>query len=235
MKSRRSKNKVTVRKLKKVEEDDRRTSSWAGTARAGEWGMGSVRYPSNRAIDRRRTSAAFSKCGANRRWWRSWHRPQINFRTRSFFQIFLHSNFEFEFEFEFEFMLMQFRISVFENPRTCYWFVVGVDGPKGYKEKFTKIDNENRVKETEVVEGGYLELGFSLFRVRLEVIEKGEKSSIIKSTIEYELNEENASNASLVSIQSLATIVELAKNYLNKNKPSTQWRKKNFSPCLVHE
>lgn len=97
-----------------------------------------------------------------------------------------------------------------------------MDGPKGYKEKFTKIDNENRVKETEVVEGGYLELGFSLFRVRLEVIEKGEKSSIIKSTIEYELNEENASNASLVSIQSLATIVELAKNYLNKNKPSTQ-------------
>ncbi|WVZ03479.1 hypothetical protein V8G54_024285 [Vigna mungo] len=100
-------------------------------------------------------------------------------------------------------------------------FAPGVGGPKGYKEKFTKIDNANRVKETEVVEGGYLELGFSLFRVRFEVIEKGEESSIIKSTIEYELNEDNASNASLVSIQSLATIAELAKSYLNKNNPST--------------
>ncbi|XP_047170735.1 norbelladine synthase-like [Vigna umbellata] len=101
-------------------------------------------------------------------------------------------------------------------------FAPGVGGPSGYKEKFTKIDNENRIKETEVVEGGYLELGFSLFRVRFEVIEKGEESSIIKSTIEYELNDDNASSASLVSIQSLVTIAELAKSYLNKNKPSTQ-------------
>lgn len=95
-------------------------------------------------------------------------------------------------------------------------------GPRGYKEKFTKIDNENRIKEAEVVEGGYLELGFTLFRVRFEVKEKGEDSSIIKSIIEYELKEENASNASLVSIQPLATIAELANTYLNKNKPSKQ-------------
>ncbi|QCD88875.1 S-norcoclaurine synthase 2-like [Vigna unguiculata] len=101
-------------------------------------------------------------------------------------------------------------------------FAPGVPGPRGYKEKFTKIDNENRIKEAEVVEGGYLELGFTLFRVRFEVKEKGEDSSIIKSIIEYELKEENASNASLVSIQPLATIAELANTYLNKNKPSKQ-------------
>lgn len=95
-------------------------------------------------------------------------------------------------------------------------------GPSGYKEKFTKVDNEKRIKETEVVEGGYLELGFTLFRVRLEVIEKGEESSIIKSSIEYEVKEEHASNASFVSVQSLATIAELAKNFLNKNKPSKE-------------
>ncbi|XP_020215444.1 S-norcoclaurine synthase 2 [Cajanus cajan] len=97
-------------------------------------------------------------------------------------------------------------------------FAQGVPGPSGYKEKFTKIDNEKRIKETEVVEGGYLELGFTLFRVRFEVIEKGEESSIFKSTIEYEVKEENASNASLVSVQPLVTIAQLAKNYLNKNK-----------------
>ncbi|ESW03508.1 hypothetical protein PHAVU_011G019300 [Phaseolus vulgaris] len=101
-------------------------------------------------------------------------------------------------------------------------FASGVAGPSGYKEKFTKVDNEKRIKETEVVEGGYLELGFTLFRVRLEVIEKGEESSIIKSSIEYEVKEEHASNASFVSVQSLATIAELAKNFLNKNKPSKE-------------
>ncbi|MED6148741.1 hypothetical protein PIB30_055747 [Stylosanthes scabra] len=97
-------------------------------------------------------------------------------------------------------------------------FVPGIPGPPSYKEKFTKIDNEKRIKETEVVEGGYLELGFTLFRVKFEVIEKGEDSSIIKSTIEYELKEEHAANASLVSTQILANIAQLAKNYLNKNK-----------------
>ncbi|KAL2329252.1 hypothetical protein Fmac_022679 [Flemingia macrophylla] len=97
-------------------------------------------------------------------------------------------------------------------------FAPGVPGPTNYKEKFTKIDNEKRIKETEVVEGGYLDLGFTLFRVRFEVIEKCEESSIFKSTIEYELKEENASNASLVSVQPLVTIAELGKNYLNKNK-----------------
>lgn len=67
-----------------------------------------------------------------------------------------------------------------------------------------------------------MELGFTLFRVRLEVIEKGEESSIIKSTIEYEVKEENAANASLVTIQPVATIAELAKNYLNKNKAAKE-------------
>ncbi|CAJ1934087.1 unnamed protein product [Sphenostylis stenocarpa] len=101
-------------------------------------------------------------------------------------------------------------------------FAPGVPGPGDYKEKFTKIDNEKRIKETEVVEGGYLELGFTLFRVRFEVIEKGEESSIFKGTIEYEVKEENASNASIVSIQPVATTAELAKNYLLKNKASKE-------------
>ncbi|XP_028772021.1 S-norcoclaurine synthase 2-like [Neltuma alba] len=58
-------------------------------------------------------------------------------------------------------------------------FKPGVEGPAGYKEKFTKIDNDRRIKEVEIVEGGYLELGFSAFRVRLEVIEKGKNSSSV--------------------------------------------------------
>ncbi|XP_030935944.1 S-norcoclaurine synthase 1-like [Quercus lobata] len=87
-----------------------------------------------------------------------------------------------------------------------------------YKEKFTKLDNEKRLKETEVVEGGYLELGFTLFLIRFEVIEKDNDSCIIKSTIEYDVKEEAAANASYFTIDAVANIAELSKNYLTKNK-----------------
>ncbi|KAL0403345.1 UNVERIFIED_CONTAM: S-norcoclaurine synthase 2 [Sesamum radiatum] len=39
-------------------------------------------------------------------------------------------------------------------------------GPSWLREKFTVVDDERRVKEAEVVEGGYLDLGFTLYRVR---------------------------------------------------------------------
>ena len=74
------------------------------------------------------------------------------------------------------------------------------------------------MKETEVIEGGFLELGFTLYRDRFEVIEKGNDSCIIRSTIEYELKEDAAANASLVSIEPLANVAELAKNHLLKSK-----------------
>ena len=73
------------------------------------------------------------------------------------------------------------------------------------------------MKETEVIEGGFLELGFTLYRDRFEVIEKGNDSCIIRSTIEYELKEDAAANASLVSIEQLANVAELAKYHLLKS------------------
>lgn len=98
----------------------------------------------------------------------------------------------------------------------------GLPGPTGLKEKFTKIDNEKNIKEVEVVEGGCLDLGFTLFRVRMEVIEKGKDSSIIKTTLEYEVKEEEAANVALASIQQLAEILEVGKNYLNRNKDAKE-------------
>ncbi|XP_062093190.1 norbelladine synthase-like [Humulus lupulus] len=93
-------------------------------------------------------------------------------------------------------------------------FVPGVAKYKSYKEKYTKVDDEKRVKEAEVVEGGYLDFGFTLYRVRFEMIEKDEGSSIIKSTIEYELKEDSAENISLVSLDPLAAIALIAQNQL---------------------
>ncbi|KAL0382542.1 UNVERIFIED_CONTAM: S-norcoclaurine synthase 2 [Sesamum calycinum] len=62
-------------------------------------------------------------------------------------------------------------------------------GPSSYKEKFTVVDDERRVKETEVVEGGFLDLGFTLYKVRFEVVEKegNKEECVTRSTVEYEL------------------------------------------------
>ncbi|KAM7499880.1 hypothetical protein LguiA_024294 [Lonicera macranthoides] len=90
-----------------------------------------------------------------------------------------------------------------------------------YKEKFTVVDDERMVKETEVIEGGYLDLGFTLYRTRFEVIDNSQGNSsscITRATIEYDLNEDSAANASFVSIQPVMAIVNTAANYLLKNQ-----------------
>ncbi|XP_073146518.1 norbelladine synthase-like [Henckelia pumila] len=98
------------------------------------------------------------------------------------------------------------------------FFTSGTPGPASYKEKFTVVDDARRVKETEVVEGGFLDLGFKYYRVRLEVIEKEDKNRCItKSTIGYEVNEEAAANAAFASIKSLTDLMESVANYLLKN------------------
>ena len=74
------------------------------------------------------------------------------------------------------------------------------------------------VKEVEIVEGGFLDLGFSLYRVRFEIKvnpkdEKG-SSSLVKTTIEYDLKEEAASNVSLVSIDPWIIVMKIANEHL---------------------
>ncbi|KAG2708884.1 hypothetical protein I3760_05G213000 [Carya illinoinensis] len=95
----------------------------------------------------------------------------------------------------------------------------GTTGSKAYREKFTKVDNEKRLKELEVIEGAYLEMGFTFYRVSFEIVEKGNDSCIIKTTVEYDVKEEAAANASnVVSIEPFAKVAEAAKNHLLKNK-----------------
>ncbi|KAL5702128.1 hypothetical protein ACHQM5_027383 [Ranunculus cassubicifolius] len=71
-----------------------------------------------------------------------------------------------------------------------------------WKEKFTKIDDEKRVKVAEVMEGGPLDHGFN--------------SCIIKSVVEYKVDTE--ANASLASTQALEIIAEAIKKYLSEKK-----------------
>ncbi|KAK4480570.1 hypothetical protein RD792_013648 [Penstemon davidsonii] len=100
-----------------------------------------------------------------------------------------------------------------------FFAAAGAPGLESYKEKFTVVDHEKRVKEAEVVEGGFLDLGFTLYRVRFEIIGKkdSENQCITKASIEYEVREEVAVNASMVSIQPLATVMQLAADYLVQN------------------
>ncbi|KAF0892229.1 hypothetical protein E2562_014819 [Oryza meyeriana var. granulata] len=84
------------------------------------------------------------------------------------------------------------------------------------KEKFIKIDNENYIKEAEVIEGGFLDHGFQNYVVRIEIIGKAGKSSVIRSTIEFEV--EDASKASSVSTSGLAAIAEAVIKYMKEQR-----------------
>lgn len=86
-----------------------------------------------------------------------------------------------------------------------------------YKERFTKVDHEKRVKENEVFEGGYCDLGFSKYFIRFEIVEKDEKSCITKATTEYELKEDaDPKLASLVSVDQMMVAMNLAANKVVK-------------------
>ncbi|KAJ8535658.1 hypothetical protein K7X08_023378 [Anisodus acutangulus] len=85
-------------------------------------------------------------------------------------------------------------------------------------EKFIVVDEEKRVKIAQVVEGGLLDLGFILYKVKFEVIEKDKETCITKTTIEYEVKEEEAANASFVSIQPFVAIMNLVAKRLTQGK-----------------
>ena len=72
------------------------------------------------------------------------------------------------------------------------------------------------MREEEPVEGEYLDVGFLLYQVRFKILEKDDDSSIIRTTIEYELAEESVIYASLISINSLAIIAEVAGKHLTE-------------------
>ncbi|XP_038900688.1 norbelladine synthase-like [Benincasa hispida] len=98
-------------------------------------------------------------------------------------------------------------------------FAPGLGGAR-YKEKLVKVDNEKRLKIAQIMEGSYLDQGFSLYRFCFQIIEKDEGSCIVKSTVQYELKEEAAENASLANVQPLIAIAQAAKNYfLNSQQP----------------
>ncbi|KAK1426216.1 hypothetical protein QVD17_14885 [Tagetes erecta] len=87
-----------------------------------------------------------------------------------------------------------------------------------YKEKYTMIDNDKMVREAEIIEGGYLDFGFTLYRVRIEVkdnaSDKTGSSCVVKTTIEYEVKDEAADNAKLATIEPFVVLMKFANEHL---------------------
>ncbi|KAK6289324.1 hypothetical protein POUND7_000865 [Theobroma cacao] len=99
-------------------------------------------------------------------------------------------------------------------------FPPGTPGPTYMKEMFTKIDDEIRLKETEIIEGGFKEVGFDLYRIRLQILEKDAESSIVRSSVEYEIDDKLEEIASQVTTQPLKIMAEVIGKYL-KERSST--------------
>uniref|UniRef100_A0A8R7VEH5 Bet v I/Major latex protein domain-containing protein n=1 Tax=Triticum urartu TaxID=4572 RepID=A0A8R7VEH5_TRIUA len=93
-------------------------------------------------------------------------------------------------------------------------FPLGIPGLEYQKEKFIKIDNENFVKEALVIEGGLLDLGFLKYLVRLEIVGDADKTCIIRSTVEYEVEDEHTGNASFITASTFARIAEAITKYI---------------------
>jgi len=102
--------------------------------------------------------------------------------------------------------------------------LLGIPGLESYKEKFIKVDNENyiNIKEAQVIDGDILKLGSLSYMVRFEVIAKGPDSSVIRSTVEYEIDEAHPELEAMVSPAPFAAIAEKFSEYAKEKKLITQ-------------
>ncbi|KAI3845148.1 hypothetical protein MKX03_019815 [Papaver bracteatum] len=86
--------------------------------------------------------------------------------------------------------------------------------PLSYKEKIVTVDNQERLKETQQIEGGYLDMGVTFFIESFQMIEKDADSCIIKSTVRYEVPDDLAPNVShLISAEHLLTMAKVGAKY----------------------
>ncbi|KAJ4828117.1 hypothetical protein Tsubulata_007167 [Turnera subulata] len=101
-------------------------------------------------------------------------------------------------------------------------FPPGTPGAGYMKEIFRIADEEKRVKESETIEGGFKALGFDQYRIRLEVIEKDAVSSIIRSSVEYEIGDDSKTDlASLATTKPLEIMAETIGKYVAQKNSST--------------
>ncbi|MBA0742759.1 hypothetical protein Gogos_015780 [Gossypium gossypioides] len=104
-------------------------------------------------------------------------------------------------------------------------FPPGTLGLSYMKEVFTKADDEQRVKESEIIEGGFKDLGFEVYRYRFQIIEKNGESSIIRSAVEYEIDDKLQEIASQATTKQMEALNEAVGKHLKQ-----KWDSSNKKP-----
>ncbi|CAL1366797.1 unnamed protein product [Linum trigynum] len=104
-------------------------------------------------------------------------------------------------------------------------FPPGTPGIGYLKGVFRIMDEEKRVRESDVFEGGYLHLGFDRYTIRIEIVDDDVHMhrSIVRSTVKYELKDDSKAHLlSQLSIQMHITIAHVVGDYIvNNNKKRT--------------
>nr|ACO90255.1 pathogenesis-related (PR)-10-related norcoclaurine synthase-like protein [Eschscholzia californica] len=105
----------------------------------------------------------------------------------------------------------------------------GIPGPREWKEKFVKLDDQERVKVIQQIEGGYLDLGFSLHQDTFEILPIDNNSCIIRSTVTIDLDNQFESNASLITVDSLWGMAKSIVKYVLDNKSKKEGKEEPTS------
>ena len=100
--------------------------------------------------------------------------------------------------------------------------MLGIPGLESYKEESTKVDNENYIKEATVIDGDLLKLGFLFYMIRIEVIAKGSGSSVVRTTVEYEIDDAHPELEAMVSTAPLAETADKFSEHAKEKKVITQ-------------
>ncbi|KAK3020301.1 hypothetical protein RJ639_046513 [Escallonia herrerae] len=103
-------------------------------------------------------------------------------------------------------------LKLFFNPGALFY---------AFEETIVTINEEKMIKETDASKGGYLNMGFNLYRVRYDVIPKSKYSCITRVTLEYDLKEGWISNAQYVSLVPFIGFLRVGSNYLIANTKHT--------------
>ncbi|EOY10115.1 PREDICTED: S-norcoclaurine synthase 2 [Theobroma cacao] len=101
-------------------------------------------------------------------------------------------------------------------------FPPGTPGPGYMKERFTIIDDEIRLKEAETIEGGFKDVGFDVYRMRLQILEKDAESSIVRSSVDYEIDDKLQELASQATTKPMEILAEVVGKYLKEKLNSTK-------------
>ncbi|PIA64069.1 hypothetical protein AQUCO_00201396v1 [Aquilegia coerulea] len=89
-------------------------------------------------------------------------------------------------------------------------------GPLVWKEQFTTIDHTNRIKVVRQIEGGFLDIGFTLCENIFTITSRGPNACTIRTTISFDVNEGFESNTSFITAN--WTMARAIVDYVVKNK-----------------